>query len=338
MRNFYRYLLITLFGFFLLGCILPQWLPIHYPRSLGPVFTAEIRKSYQDKIEKEKPEVVFLGNSVVIWGIDQTQFEQLTNRKTLRLGFMGTASTYWYLLIKSNIATASTPPKYLLLFFLDNMLTLPDQMVNNKYLPIIDEVAGENETVLLQKAYLNQINPVEGFLDSNIPLFGERQTLKDKIDNRLKYSLPQLFQKCSKSCLDQAMDTAFDAKNMLTRLVQNNSISPNRLPDSLWSFNALVEKSFIPDMIQITKKAGIQLILVREKNARVMTLQEESPAMRKYFQDMADYLKKQGIPLIDFSHDPSITIDMFLDEMHLSPQGRDVFTRLVAERFLSLQN
>jgi hypothetical protein len=310
MRNFYRYLLITLFGFFLLGCILPQWLPIHYPRSLGPVFTAEIRKSYQDKIEKEKPEVVFLGNSVVIWGIDQTQFEQLTNRKTLRLGFMGTASTYWYLLIKSNIATASTPPKYLLLFFLDNMLTLPDQMVNNKYLPIIDEVAGENETVLLQKAYLNQINPVEGFLDSNIPLFGERQTLKDKIDNRLKYSLPQLFQKCSKSCL----------------------------PDSLWSFNALVEKSFIPDMIQITKKAGIQLILVREKNARVMTLQEESPAMRKYFQDMADYLKKQGIPLIDFSHDPSITIDMFLDEMHLSPQGRDVFTRLVAERFLSLQN
>jgi hypothetical protein len=241
MRNFYRYLLITLFGFFLLGCILPQWLPIHYPRSLGPVFTAEIRKSYQDKIEKEKPEVVFLGNSVVIWGIDQTQFEQLTNRKTLRLGFMGTASTYWYLLIKSNIATASTPPKYLLLFFLDNMLTLPDQMVNNKYLPIIDEVAGENETVLLQKAYLNQINPVEGFLDSNIPLFGERQTLKDKIDNRLKYSLPQLFQKCSKSCLDQAMDTAFDAKNMLTRLVQNNSISPNRLPDSLWSFNALVE-------------------------------------------------------------------------------------------------
>jgi lysophospholipase L1-like esterase len=108
------------------------------------------------------------------------------------------------------------------------------------------------------------------------------------------------------------------------------------MPDSVWDFNALVEKSFIPDMIQITKKAGIQLILVREKNAKLMTIQEESPAMRKYFQELADFLKERGVPLLDFSHDPSITIDMFHDEMHLLPQGQTVFTRLVAESLLSL--
>ena len=60
---------------------------------------------------------------------------------------------------------------------------------------MIDEVAGENETVLLEKAYLSQINPVESYLNSHLPVFGERGTLKEKLDNRLKYSLPFLLAK-----------------------------------------------------------------------------------------------------------------------------------------------
>jgi hypothetical protein len=336
MRYFYRYLFITLCGFFLLGWILPQWLPIHYPRPLGPAFSADIRTSYQEQIESEKPEVIFLGNSVINSGIDQSQFEQLTDRKTLKFGFPGTASAYWYLLIKSNIATASPPPKYLLLFFLDNLLTAPDLGVNGTYLPMIDEISGEQESVLLQKAYLNQLNPLEGYLDSHLPIFGERQTLKDKIDNRLKYTLPQLFQNCTKPCLDKALDEVFDAKNMLPSVLPQSEINPEGWSGSEWDFNAVVEKSFLPDMIQITRERGIQLILVREKNIVISTRQDESQAMRKYFQEMADYLKKEGVSLLDFAHDPALTMDLFRDEMHLSPQGRIVFTRLVAEGFSSI--
>jgi len=51
---------------------------------------------------------------------------------------------------------------------------------------------------------------------------------------------------------------------------------------------------------------------------------------------MADYLKKEGIPLLDFAHDPNMTLDLFHDEMHLNPQARSVFTPLVAEKFLTL--
>ena len=337
MRYFYRYLLITLSAFFLIGWLLPQWLPIHYPRALGPVFSADIRKDYQSVIDRENPQVLLLGNSVIIYGIDEPQFAQLTNLKTLKYGFPGTASAYWYLLIKSNFSTAKTPPKYLLLFFLDNMLTIPDLEVNGEYLLIIDEIASENETVLLQKAYLNQINPLEGYLDSQLPLFGERQTLKDKIDNRIKYTLPQLFQNCAKPCLDKALDAVFGQKNMLQQYVlQQNTINLGRWSGKEWNFNALVEKSFIPDMIQITREKGINLILVREKNARFMTLEDEPSDMRKYFQDMANYLKKEGIPLLDFAHDPALTQDMFLDNIHLNPQGRLLFTRLAAEGFLPL--
>ncbi len=336
MRYFYRYLLITVSAFFLLGWILPQWLPIHYPRALGPVFSADIRKDYQNLIDKQKLQVLLLGNYVINWGMDESQFAQLTSQKTLKFGFRGTASAYWYLMIKSNIATASKPPKYLLVFFLDNLLTTPDLGANSTYQPMIDEIAGENETVLLQKAYLNQLDPVEGYLDSHYPLFGERQTLKDKIENRLKYTLSYLLQNCAKPCLDKALDTVFDEKNMLSNVLQQNVFNLDRWSGKEWNFNALVQKSFMPDMIQITREKGIKLIFVREKNARVMTLEDESSDMRKYFQDMADYLKKEGVPLLDFAHDSALTLEMFLDEMHLNPQGRLVFTRLVAEGFLTL--
>lgn len=336
MRYFYRYLLITLSAYFLLGWLLPQWRPIHYPRALGPSFSTDIRMDYQGLIDEQKPQVLLLGNSVINSGIDESQFALLTSQKTLKFGFPGTASAYWYLLIKSNIATAITPPNYLLIFFLDNLLTTADLGVNGDYQPMIDEIAGENEVVLLQKAYLNQLNPLEVYLDSQFPLFGERQTLKDKIDNRLKYTLPKLLQNCTKPCLDNALNAVFDEKNMLPYVLQQNAINLDRWSINEWDFNTLVEKSFIPDMIQITREKGINLILVREKNIKLMTLEDESKDMRKYFQDMSDYLEKEGVPLLDFAHNPDLTLDMFRDGMHLNPQGRMIFTRMVAEGFLTL--
>ena len=332
MRYFYRYLLITLSAFFLLGWLLPQWLPIRYPRALGPSFSTDIRKDYQSLIDKQKPQVFLLGNSVINSGIDVSQFELLTGQKTLKFSFPGTASAYWYLMIKNNIATASNPPKFLLLFFLDNLLTSPDLGVTGTYQVMIDEIAGESETVLLQKAYLNKLDPVEGYMDSHYPLFGERLTLKDKIDNRIKYTLPQLLLNCAKPCLDQALDTFFTEKDMLQQM--DFILGTWNIKD--WDFNTLVEKSFLPDIIQIIREKGINLILVREKNARVISLQDESPDMRKYYQEMADYLKKESVPFLDFSHSPELTMELFRDEMHLNPQGRMIFTRLVAEGYLSL--
>jgi hypothetical protein len=335
MRFFYRTLLITLSAFLLLGWLLPQWRLNNYPRALGPKFSDDIRMDYQTSIDKQKPGVLLLGNSVINSGIDETQFALLTGQKTMKFGFPGTASAYWYLLIKSNIATARTPPKFLILFFLDNLLTSPEWAVNYDYQLMIDELASENETVLLQKAYLSQINPVEGYLDSHYPLFGERETLKEKIDNRIKYTLPRLLLNCAKPCLDKALDVEFEERNMLPQVLKQNEIDPYQWSGPTWDFNALVERSFIPDIIQITREKGIILILVREKNINVMTLADESADMRRYYEEMVEYLKKEGIPLLDFAHDPELTLDLFRDEMHLSPQGRQVFTRLVAEGFLS---
>lgn len=295
--------------------------------------------SYQAEIQKLKPEVILLGNSVINSGLDLSLFEQLVHHRTIKFSFPGTASAYWYLLIKSNIVTSKPPPRYLIIFFLDNLLTSPTLGVNGPtYQALIDEVAGENETVLLKKAYLSQISPLEGFLDSHLPVFGERATLKEKIDNRLKYTIPLFLLKCNKTCLDADLDKAFSQVNMLADNFTQTKETADPVSGYGWDFEESVEQSFLPDMINLAREKGIQLIFAREKDARFMNLEDESSQMRRYFQQLTDYLSSQHVLYMDFAHEPSLTIDLFRDRMHLSPDGRMVFTRLVAERFSTLIN
>jgi len=336
MRYLMRYLAITFVVFLGLNLILPGWLHQEYPPSLGPQFSKSIRMNLQEPINNKKPDVILLGNSIIVNGIDEKQFQNITGLRTLRLAFSGAASAYYYLIMKNIIATASTIPQYVFVFFIDNWLTRPDLLVRGgSFLQIMDEVAGDNETVLLRKAYLNKLDPLAVYLNSHSILFGDRQVLKSKIDARIKYPLSEWFMNCGKGCLDTNLDKAFYYGNMLP-----NPDSREKYQDewsgSEWDFNRLLADSFLPDILDVAKQKGIQLIFVREKDARFMNVEDETLDMRRYFQDLEDFLEKEDIPLMDFSHAPALSVELFHDQMHMVRAAQPIFTRLVAEKFMSI--
>lgn len=334
MRALIRYLGLSLVAFLGFNAFLPHWLSQTYPRSLGPKFTKAIRLDLQKPINDLRPQDILLGNSVIVNGLDAQMFQTITGRRTLPFAFNGAASAYYYLILKNIIATAKTKPEFVLLFFIDNWLTRPNLMVNGvPFLQIMDEVASDNETILLQKAYINQLNPMVAYLDSHSILFGERQTIKEKIDSRLKYPLSDWFMNCGKVCLDAAMDQAFFYNNMLPAPDTTNFYH-NEWTGSEWDFYGRLEDSFLPDILEVARQNGIRLVFVREKNSRFMTLEEETEDMRHYFQNLGAYLSTQGIPLMDFSHDPALGVELFHDQMHFTPQAQPIFTRLVAEKFV----
>lgn len=335
MQLFQRFIFLTVICFLILGWSISYYLPGKYPK-LSPInFSPEIRKTVQFEIDEYEPEVLLLGNSVLEEGIDQVQFEKITAKKTMKVSEGGSTSAYWYLMIKNNITTAKNPPPYLLLFFLDNLLTRPDFAVMGDYMPIIDEIAGDQEQILLQKAYPNQINSLQGYLDSHYPIFGERETVKHKIIDPLKYVLPDTLLDCDKSCLDEALDSAFNASNMLIDIDQEDSIGVAK-SNMEWDFPGQIDNSFLPDIIQLTRQSGITLILVREKSFYVSSISDETQDGKKYYADLNQYLIAQGVPLINFAYEPTITKNMFYDSMHFNANGKEVFTRLVAEKFLEL--
>lgn len=335
MRFLFRYLLLALAAFLGLNALLPHWLLQDYPRSLGPQFSPHIRLDLQKPINTQQPQDILLGNSVIVNGLDPDLFQSITRRTTLHFSFNGAASAYYYLILKNIIATAESTPEYVLLFFIDNWLTRPELMVSGgPFLQIIDEVAGDDEAILLSKAYLNQLDPFLTYLDSRVMLFGERQTLKGKIDARLKYPLSDWLMDCGRDCLDNALDTAFFYDNMFPA-----PDPAERYRDEWsgrdWDFNKRLADSFLPDIIEIARQHDLKLIFVREKNSRFMTLEEETADMRRYFQDLSGYLLQQGIPLLDFAHDPALGVELFHDQMHFNPEARPVFTRLVAQKFMA---
>ncbi len=335
MRSIIRYVVTTLLAFFVLGSFLPRWQSQSYPRTLGPQFSSHIRLGLQKPINTQQPQDILLGNSVIVNGLDPDLFQSITGRKTLHFSFNGAASAYYYLILKNIIATAQSSPKYVLLFFIDNWLTRPELMVSGgPFLQIMDEVAGDDEEVLLRKAYLNQLDPYMAYLDSNIMFFGERQTLKGKIDARLKYPLSDWFLDCGKTCLDTALDTAFYYENMLP-VPDPAERFRDEWSGREWDFHGRLADSFLPDILEVARQNDLRLVFVREKNSRFMTQEEETADMRRYFQDLAAYLHQQGIPLLDFAHDPALGVELFHDQMHFNPEARPVFTRLVAEKYLT---
>jgi hypothetical protein len=336
MRIFIRYLAVALAAFLFLAILLPRWQTQQYPHSLGPQFSDKIRHDLQKPINEVEPEILLLGNSVIVNGLDGSQFESETGRRTLHFAFNGAASAYYYLILKNIIVPSQTPPRIVLLFFIDNWLTEPDLMVSGgPYLSIIDEVAGSNEQVLLKKAYLNSMDPLVSYLNSHVAFFGERQTLKQRLDNRVKYPLPDWMLGCGKTCLDSALDEAFYYEKMLPGVDYSES-SRDVWSGAQWDFNARLEASFLPDILEVARQNGIQLVLVREKNSRFMSQAEETRDMRSYFNELQGYLQREGVPLLDFAHDPALTVEMFHDQMHLNLSARPIFTHLVAEGFLSL--
>jgi hypothetical protein len=333
MKYLNRYLLFLIIALIIYSLSISYFFNIHYPRSASPNFSNEIRGDLSGILDREKPEVIILGNSIQAIALDQDLFSNITNKKTVQFAIPGAATAQYYLLIKNVVLRSESLPKYIILFFLNNHLTYPDLNVEgDEFIEAIDEIATGNELVLIQKAYINPKNPISIWLDENILVLGERQRIKSKVDNKIKYTLPKLLLNCDKLCLDSNLDAIFISENMNQDLSAQNN---DNWQGKDWTFNGRVERSFLPDILQMARENNISLILVREKDFSLMKPGAETNEMKKYFEELQAYLENNSIPLIDISHDAQLTADMFFDEVHIKESEKTIFTNLIAQSFLN---
>jgi hypothetical protein len=104
-------------------------------------------------------------------------------------------------------------------------------------------------------------------------------------------------------------------------------------PDlKVYDFGGNLEKSFLPIIVQRAKEAGIQLVVLRYKT---IEFAEERPGIHNenlttYAAEMAAYFEREGIPLVDYTLHPGLTLDLYGKGSHFNEQGRAVWTRIVA--------
>lgn len=330
MRLTLRYLALLGTLLILASFFLPAFFNGSYPHSAGPTFDRNATRQYLREFEKVRPEVILLGDSILTKGVDIGTFQALSGKSAYKLDIPGSSSALWYLLVNSNIVEAEPAPQALVILFRDTILTAPTFRTTGPYFTLIDKFASPDDTLVLQRSYLVQLTPMQAALEMYFPPYSYRGDLRDKLDAGLRHVLPRQIG-CDRECADDAMTNVLgDMRAEVVASSIRSAESAIYTPAYL-DFNAQVNQSYLPEIIRLAQKRGIQLIFVRAPTYIFPDPSDEPPALKQYLADMQAYLAARDIPLIDLSQVQGIGPEQFIDPHHMSPEGKAIFTPVFAE-------
>ena len=319
---------------------LPRHYSVTYPKSLEPVLDKRVRDHFQYYIESYQPDIVLLGDSTLAESVDPEMLSEILDQEVYQIGYSGSASAVWYLIVKNNIITAATPPDHLVLFFRSTILTTPDYLVTGKYFEFVDELASPDDIVLLERAYVNQYSWAEKLAEQYVPLYGERFQLLTILDRLVKYPLLRTLFDIPPDQIDYALDTIFQTQNrdlgQLNIAIQN-VLSDLYSPQNL-NFNRQVERSFLPEIIRLCESNEITVTFVHMKSLEYPTQESEPRALQRYMRDLETYFSDRGIQYFDLSQLEALTDDHFKDLIHLNIEGQLIFTQILAEALAEVDN
>ncbi|MFK7903746.1 MAG: hypothetical protein AB8B69_01410 [Chitinophagales bacterium] len=290
---------------------------------------ASMKTAYLSELLSYQPEIVLLGNSMLGRGVNHNLLQSIFKRKISKFAIGGTSSRWWYLMTKNVIAKSDPPPKALVLFFRDQFLTNPKYRLNsanqlmNKYFyegeePLIQELSYDAASVMYQQ----------------IPLYDKKHLVNQKITDGIK-NVTRKTARISPKRLTVALDKSFDESKMIEELITAQQLEAAKIRNNnLLDFDNQIDRSFLPHIIELTKDAGIQLILVRTKRRSAVLGKPENPLLTEYIEGLNTYLKQQKVPLMDYTQHEQITLSMYAEGDHLSEEGMNRFTQKIFSKDL----
>lgn len=285
------------------------------------------------RIEKVRPDLICVGNSYLAAAVSPAELSSLTGLRAHILFRGGAQSACYYLFMKNVIGAASHKPKFALIYFQDNFLTLPTFRIDgtNRTSKIIPFSSPE-EPLLEKLAYKKK----RGFLLYGLERLWPAFRLRDEVRSNVQRQVEAFFlrfisgprSRTPARVLNQVFpDGALNPELFGERQLAEEDLSLQS-KDSL-EFSKWIDRSFLPPIIQIARENGIKLILVRMKRrSQAMGVKESEPLLA-YVKALREYLAKEGVAFIDFSHDPRIRIEHYGGGDHL--RFEDLFTPMLAE-------
>ena len=329
MKTFQQYLFILFLCFIALNLYILKHYDLSYPYRLGPKLDGAIRQNHAKAITELAPQIVLIGDSTLADGVDTTRLSEQLGIPLYSIGLPGSASTLWYLIIKNNITKAPVPPKYIVIFFRDTMLTTPGYRVQGQYLEQIDEYASPKDELLIERAFTGLMNPTERFAEAYLPLYTARWQVREGIESRILSASAQITG-CSPKCEGDSLSYVFGDGNMSAQGLNeaissaNNELYTHRALD----FENQVNKSFLPELIRLSQESKIQLVLVRIKT---LEFTQPFPDLDDYMNNLKKYAQSNNVIILDFAGDPRLPSKLYRDILHLNDQGRIIFTDILTE-------
>lgn len=286
------------------------------------------------KLSRMKPDLVLLGNSMLGESVAQDNISKTLGVSSAKVWLGGAGSAWWYLVIKNILSELDHKPKYVGIFFRDNYLTLPQHKTAGKHKRGIDAVSGEQEPLLNQLAYFNEMNSVGIAIHRYLPLFNQRSQLKEMFEENLKKTVAKVTGLSGIEKVNANIAVAFDNARMNPVMLDRRQIADEHAQDEYrkdMSFHP--ENSFLAHIVRMCREQGVSLFFVRVKRVRDLKPHKQSPELLKYISQLNSYLDEQNIPLIDFTDNKEIQRKHYGKSDHLNRgSGRTLFTSLLAEQ------
>ena len=285
----------------------------------------------KSRVQDLRPEVVVIGNSLVKEGVDEKILSTSLNSSAMTIYAVGSGSAFWYLAFKNAVIASAVNVPIVAIVFTDDGLTNPTAGVYGYPKKHLDQMVSGCETLLDERAYWSQMSFIERVLTRFFPPYRLRNECRTFVEKATHQVVSWFVPSYNKYDVDESVEHVFSDKNMISELVNKRQLAGSETQQIL-EFEVAVEKSFLPEMIRISKDAGIRLVFVRYKRRRVAEGYSDGAQMTGYLNKLKAYLTVNDVDFIDFTNDQRIGIQHYAYGNHFNREGCDLFSTLLGEK------
>ena len=319
-----------------------------------------------------RPDVVLLGNSMLMDGVHMPLLEELLAGasdeppRVAAHAVPGTYTAYWYLVLKNTVLAADPPPRLVVLMARDPLLTMPTFRTTGPYAATILDVAGPTEPLLdfVWSAH-TAARPGLGeqvllALRRHVPGYERRDGWRDALFDGVKAAPTRMgVRPAYADAVGDVLPTrAFAAggtgPKLLAAAADSRTDGPdvtykNALaimdasPDSevfgvddYYRLDRVLDISLLPEMVRLCSEAGVTLAVLRLKQGPPDWADVIPPdLLATYSTEIDAWFAARDVVLLDTNHDPGLVPELYRSPDHLNQDGRDRLTLQLATWLLA---
>lgn len=299
-----------------------------------------IGKMVQQELEAEKPDFVFIGNSMLWSRIDDEYLGQLLGgEKVHSIVNFGGLSAVHYLAFKYLLYPADIHPKRVFIFFRGNQFILPRARTNDPFVEkIIQRLTPAPDPLFEQIVHGNTRSMMEAVYDRLLALFpiatAQAQIHKKINGLALIPASMGLTDDDPEKTLLTLINKRFSFTEGSFRSGIDTESGPQKPEENSYDFYGRVAASFLPDILELAQKKHIPLAFIRvQERPTKKGMVPDPPELQQYMQDLRVYLEQRGAALYDFTGDPELPLSAYNDGDHIKDQKKytELFVRRVGD-------
>jgi len=301
----------------------------------APAAQAKFNPRWVGIIDSHRPDLYLIGNSMLASRIIPERLGARLQQRVLLHEASGLMSAAWYLMIKNYALAATHRPREVVVFFRDANLTQPNKRIGGKY---------ERR----MRAYRTDREPEYDAVMRGGHVAGSgwmRQAQRTARQLHHLLELPHLnywgltvpgeiaahlaaTEEVPADAMPDTVNDAFRDQRFRSLAEADDDGDGDTLTAADYDFDANVQRSFLPLMLDAAERGGMHLTFVRVETRDRAEGRVEDARLSRYMQELREYLERHGASLIDMSRVPGVTPEWFSHGDHIHKERRDDYTDL----------